>query len=38
MIEAGRPCFLLVLDGSFEDVREQLVAFWSQVEAHLRSV
>ena len=38
MMEAGRPCFLLVLDGSFEDAREPLMAFWSQVEAHLRSV
>jgi hypothetical protein len=36
MMEAGRPCFLLIIDGSFEDAREPLIAFWSQVEAHLR--
>jgi glucose-6-phosphate isomerase len=37
MMEAGRPCFLLVIDGSFADAREPLAAFWSQVEAHLRN-
>ncbi len=37
MMEAGRPCFLLVIDGSFEDARESLAAFWSRVEAHLRN-
>lgn len=30
MMEAGRPCFLLVIDGSFEDSRESLAAFWER--------
>ena len=36
MMEAGRSCFLLVIDGSFEDAREPLAAFWARVEAQLR--
>lgn len=32
MMESGRPCFLLVIDGSLADAAEQLTAFFSQVE------
>jgi hypothetical protein len=37
MMEAGRPCFLLVIDGSFADAHEPLAAFWSRIEAYLRN-
>jgi hypothetical protein len=37
MMEAGRPCFLLVIDGSFAEAREPLATFWAQVEAQLRN-
>ncbi|HEU4782055.1 MAG TPA: hypothetical protein VFS83_01815 [Ktedonobacterales bacterium] len=37
MMEAGRPCFLLIIDGSFADAHEPLAAFWAHVEAHLRN-
>ncbi len=37
MMEAGRTCFLLVIDGSFEDAHEPLAAFWARVEAQLRN-
>lgn len=36
MMEVGRPCFLLVIDGSFEDAMEPLAAFFTQVEENLR--
>src|SRR5579872_5766267 len=35
MREAGRPCFLLVIDGSLDGAREPLAAFFSQVERQL---
>ena len=35
MMEAGRPCFLLVIDGSLDDVLEPLATFFSQVEEYL---
>jgi hypothetical protein len=37
MMEAGRTCFLLIIDGTFEAAREPLIAFWSQVATQLRS-
>jgi hypothetical protein len=36
MMEQGRLCFLLVIDGLLEDAIEPLSAFFSQVEDHLR--
>ena len=38
MMEAGRPCFLLVIDGSLEDAIEPLATFFSHVEEHLQHV
>jgi hypothetical protein len=35
MMEAGRPCFLLVIDGSLGDALEPLATFFSQVEEYL---
>jgi hypothetical protein len=35
MMEAGRPCFLLVIDGFLNDAIEPLSAFFSQVEEYL---
>src|SRR5436305_150236 len=35
MMEAGRPCFLLVIDGSLDDALEPLATFFSQVEEYL---
>jgi hypothetical protein len=35
MMESGRPCFLLVIDGSLDDAIEPLSTFFSQVEQHL---
>jgi hypothetical protein len=35
MMESGRPCFLLVIDGSLDDAFEPLSTFFSQVEQHL---
>jgi len=35
MIESGRPCFLLVIDGSLNDAIQPLSTFFSQVEQHL---
>ena len=32
MMESGRPCFLLVIDGSLDDTTEPLTTFFSQVE------
>jgi hypothetical protein len=36
MREAGRLCYLLVIEGALEDANEQLAAFFSQVEVALR--
>ena len=36
MLEQGRPCFLLILDGSIDDGVESLHRFFSDVAAHLR--
>jgi hypothetical protein len=35
MMESGRPCFLLVIDGSLGDALEPLAAFFAQVEEYL---
>jgi hypothetical protein len=35
MMEVGRPCFLLVIDGSFNDAMEPLATFFSHVEEYL---
>ncbi|MEO6892308.1 MAG: hypothetical protein ABI456_21615 [Ktedonobacteraceae bacterium] len=35
MMETGRPCFLLVIDGSLNDAMEPLATFFSQVEEYL---
>ena len=35
MMEAGRPCFLLVIDGSLDDATEPLATFFSHVEEYL---
>ena len=35
MMESGRPCFLLVIDGSLDDATEPLTTFFSQVEQYL---
>jgi hypothetical protein len=35
MMERGRPCFLLVIDGSLDDALEPLSTFFSQVEEYL---
>jgi hypothetical protein len=35
MMEAGRPCFLLVIDGSLDDAIEPLATFFSHVEEYL---
>jgi len=32
MMEVGRPCFLLVIDGSLDDAHEPLATFLSHVE------
>jgi hypothetical protein len=37
MMEAGRPCFLLVIDGSLDDAIEPLATFFSQVEEYLHN-
>jgi len=36
MLEQGRPCFLLIIDGSIDDAVEPLHRFFSDVAAHLR--
>ena len=36
MMEQGRPCFLLIIDGSIDDAVEPLHRFFSEVAAHLR--
>src|SRR6266568_5189868 len=36
MLEQGRPCFLLILDGSIDDAVEPLHRFFSDVAVHLR--
>ena len=36
MMEAGRPCLLLVIDGTLDDAMEPLAAFFSRVEEDLR--
>jgi hypothetical protein len=38
MMESGRSCFLLVIDGSLDDAIEPLTTFFSQVEQHLHHV
>lgn len=38
MLEQGRPCFLLIIDGLLEDAAESLSTFFSQVEDHLRKL
>lgn len=35
MMEIGRPCFLLVIDGSLADAMEPLATFFSHIEEHL---
>lgn len=35
MMEVGRPCFLLVIDGTLNDALEPLSTFFSQVEEYL---
>jgi hypothetical protein len=35
MMESGRPCFLLVIDGSLDDAIQPLSTFFSQVEQYL---
>jgi hypothetical protein len=35
MMETGRPCFLLVIDGSLDEAMEPLSTFFSQVEQYL---
>ncbi len=35
MMESGRPCFLLVIDGSLSDAMEPLSTFFAQVEESL---
>jgi hypothetical protein len=35
MMEAGRPCFLLVIDGSLDDATEPLATFFAHVEEDL---
>ena len=37
MMESGRPCFLLVIDGSLDDAIEPLTTFFSQIEQHLHT-
>jgi hypothetical protein len=36
MMESGRPCFLLVIDGSLDDAIQPLSTFFSQVEQYLQ--
>ena len=36
MIEQGRACFLLIMDGSIDDAAEPFHRFFSEVTAHLR--
>ena len=36
MMEQGRPCFLLILDGSMDDAAWPLHRFFSDVAAYLR--
>jgi hypothetical protein len=36
MLEQGRPCFLLIIDGFIDDAVEPLHRFFSTVAAHLR--
>ncbi|MFL5704260.1 MAG: hypothetical protein ACJ8AG_15695, partial [Ktedonobacteraceae bacterium] len=35
MMESGRPCFLLVIDGSLDDAMEPLATFFAHVEEYL---
>jgi hypothetical protein len=37
MMEAGRPCLLLVIDGTLDDALEPLAAFFSRVEEYFRN-
>jgi len=37
MMESGRPCFLLIIDGVLDDALEPLSTFFSQVEEYLRA-
>ena len=36
MMEQGRACFLLIIDGSIDDAVEPFHRFFSEVAAHLR--
>ncbi|MBA2680141.1 MAG: hypothetical protein H0U76_17315 [Ktedonobacteraceae bacterium] len=38
MLEQGRPCFLLIIDGLLEDATEPLATFFLQVEDYLRKL
>ena len=38
MMESGRPCYLLVIDGSLDDAIQPLSTFFSQVEQHLHNL
>ncbi len=38
MMEQGRPCFLLIIDGLLDDAIEPLSTFFSQVEDHFRNL
>ena len=35
MMESGRPCFLLIIDGSLDDAIQPLSTFFSQMEQYL---
>jgi hypothetical protein len=36
MLESGRLCFLLVIDGTLDDAHQSISTFFSQVEQHLQ--
>ena len=38
MLESGRPCFLLVIDGTLDDAYQPLSTFFSQVEQYLQQL
>ena len=37
MMESGRPCYLLIIEGSLDDALQPLSAFFSQVEQYLHN-
>ena len=37
MLESGRPCFLLVIDGTLDDAYQPLSTFFTQVEQYLHN-